>query len=142
MCHWQASKQAGRGRELGTARRTHTNTQARIVGAECAVVGSALLCRCPVGVSGRLGAGALALSRRPSGPLGGCGCNHGSQCARQHGQGRTAEADREHEVPGQHGPMAPLQEHRRVSTSIHASSSANPGGTEFSGWADLKKKKN
>ncbi|KAJ8681548.1 hypothetical protein QAD02_017340 [Eretmocerus hayati] len=47
-------------------------------------------------------------------PPRGCGCNHGSQCTRQHGQGRTEEADREHEVPGQHGAVAPLQEHRRI----------------------------
>lgn len=50
-----------------------------------------------------------------SGPLGGCGCNHGSQCTRQHGQGRTAQADREHEVPSQHGAVATVKEHCRVS---------------------------
>lgn len=43
---------------------------------------------------------------------GGCGCNHGSQYTRHHGQGRTEEADREHEVPGVHGTVAPVKEHR------------------------------
>lgn len=48
---------------------------------------------------------------------GGCGCNHGSQYTRHHGQGRTEEADREHEVPGVHGTVAPVEEHRGVSAS-------------------------
>lgn len=48
---------------------------------------------------------------------GGCGCNHGFQYTRHHGQGRTEEADREHEVPGVHGTVAPVQEHRGVSAS-------------------------
>lgn len=46
---------------------------------------------------------------------GGCGCNHGSQCTRHHGQGRTEKADREHEVPGVHGTVAPVKKHRGVS---------------------------
>lgn len=48
---------------------------------------------------------------------GGCGYNHGSQYTRHHGQGRTEEADREHEVPGVHGTVAPVKEHRGVSAS-------------------------
>lgn len=48
---------------------------------------------------------------------GGCGCNHGFQYTRHHGQGRTEEADREHEVPGVHGTVAPVKEHRGVSAS-------------------------
>lgn len=47
--------------------------------------------------------------------LGGCGYNHGSQCTRHHGQGRTEEADREHEISGVHGTVASLEEHRGVS---------------------------
>lgn len=50
---------------------------------------------------------------------GGCGCNHGSQCTRHHGQGRTEEADREHEVSGVHGTVAPVEKHRGVSASRH-----------------------
>lgn len=46
---------------------------------------------------------------------GGCGCNHGSQCTRHHGQGRTEKADREHEVPGVHGAVALVKKHRGVS---------------------------
>lgn len=41
---------------------------------------------------------------------------HGGQYPRSHGQGRTQEADREHEVPGVHGALAPLQVHSGVST--------------------------
>lgn len=53
---------------------------------------------------------------------GGCGCNHGSQYTRHHGQGRTEEADREHEVPGVHGTVASVKEHRGVSASPAESS--------------------
>lgn len=64
----------------------------------------------------------IFLCRRTRHPVldlrqGGCGCNHGSQCTRHHGQGRTEEADREHEVPGVHGTVAPVEEHRGVSAS-------------------------
>lgn len=36
----------------------------------------------------------------------------GRQYARRHGQGRSEEADREHEVPGVDGALASLEEHR------------------------------
>lgn len=42
---------------------------------------------------------------------------YGSQCDCYNGPGRTEEADREHEVPGVDGALAPLQEHRGVSTA-------------------------
>lgn len=50
---------------------------------------------------------------------GGCGCNHGSQYTRHHGQGRTEEADREHEIPGVHGTVAPVKKHCGVSAPRH-----------------------
>jgi len=39
----------------------------------------------------------------------------GPQCSRSHGQGRTEEADREHEIPGYNGALAPVKEYSRVS---------------------------
>ncbi|KAJ4444362.1 hypothetical protein ANN_06154 [Periplaneta americana] len=35
----------------------------------------------------------------------------GPQCSGSHGQGRTEEADREHEIPGNNGALAPVKEH-------------------------------
>lgn len=37
---------------------------------------------------------------------------HGRQFAQQHGQGRTEEADREHEIPGVDGTLAAIEKHR------------------------------
>lgn len=45
------------------------------------------------------------------------GAPDGRQYASRHGQGRSEEADREHEVPGVDGALAAVEEHRRVSTT-------------------------
>lgn len=46
-----------------------------------------------------------------------CGCNHGSQYTRHHGQGRIEEANREYEVPSVNGTVASVEEYRGVSAS-------------------------